>query len=121
MNNIKLMTKVIDLDTQTLHTREQSHRVMVQIAIIRKAYGVKDYETDNKVLNFEREQILTDQEIEKQFTHYVSYWEWAIESNEDKAKAFENQVYYFIDGVHFFDEELAQSFKKSFENNLKAA
>ncbi|PAV30221.1 hypothetical protein CIL05_07070 [Virgibacillus profundi] len=122
MNNKKLMEKVIELDTQTLHTREQSERVMVQIAIIRKAFGVKNYETDSKVLDFEREQILSDQEIEKEFKRYIGFWEWAIETNNpDKAKYFENRVYYFIDGVRFFDEKLAENFTKSFMNNLNAA
>jgi hypothetical protein len=113
------MKKVIELDTQTLQTREQSKRVMVQIAIIRKAFGVKNCETDNKVLNFERNQVLTDQEVGKEFQTYVGFWEWAIKSNDpDKAKSYENQVNYFIDGVRFFDENLAVSFTESFENLL---
>jgi len=119
MNNVKLMKKVIELDTQTLQTREQSKRVMVQIAIIRKAFSVKNSETDNKVLDFERERILSDQEIGKEFERYVGFWEWAIKSNDlDKAKSFENQIYYFIDGVRFFDENLAQSFKEQFNKNF---
>lgn len=121
MNNKKLMKKVIELGTQSLHTREQSQRVMVQISIIRKAFGVKNSETDAQVLDFEREQVLSDQEIEKEFKQYVGFWEWAIKSyNLDKVKTFENQVYYFIDGVRFFNEELADTFKKSFVNDLQA-
>lgn len=119
MNNVQLMKKVIELDTQTLQTREQSKRVMVQIAIIRKTFGVKNSETNDKVLDYERNQVLSDQEVEKAFQQYVGFWEWAIKSNDsDKAKSFENQVYYFIDAVHFFDENLACSFKESFENVL---
>lgn len=119
MNNIKLMKKVIELDTQTLNTREQSQRVMIQIAIIRKAYGVKNNETNEKVLDYERERVLLDQEVEKEFNDYVGFWEWAIKKNDtDKAKSFENQVYYFIDGVRFFDEELANSFTESFNKTL---
>ena len=115
MNNKVLMEKVIDLDTQTLHTREQSQRVMIQISIIRKAYGVKDFETNQKVLDFERSRVLSDLEIEKEFKRYVGFWEWAIETKDaDKAKLFENQVHYFIDGVRFFNEELADNFKESF-------
>lgn len=122
MNNKDLMKKVIELDTQKLNTREQSQRVMVQIAIIRKSFGVKNGETDSKVLDYERERVLSDQQIEKELNDYVGFWEWAIRTNNpDKAKSFENQVYYFIDGVHFFDEKLAESFTVSFENILKAA
>lgn len=119
MNNVQLMKKVIELDTQTLQTREQSKRVMVQISIIRKAFSVKNSETNDKVLDYEREQVLSDQEIGKEFQKYVGFWEWAIKSNDsDKAKSFENQIYYFIDGVRFFDESLACSFTESFENVL---
>lgn len=119
MKNTKLMKMVIGLDTQTLNTREQSQRVMVQIAIIRKAYGVKNSETNAKVLDYERERVLSDQEVEKSFNDYVGFWEWAIKTNNlDKAKAFENQVNYFIDGVRFFDEELANSFTESFRSLL---
>lgn len=115
MNNKKLMKKVIELDTQTLHTREQSRRVMVQIAIIRKSYGVKNSETDAKVLDFERERVLSDKEIEKEFNCYVGFWEGRIKRNDiDKAKSFEQDVYNFIEGVHFFDEKLAQTFRESF-------
>lgn len=119
MKNTKLMKMVIELDTQTLNTREQSQRVMVQIAIIRKAYGVKNSETNAKVLDYERERVLSDQEVEIAFNDYVGFWEWAIHKNDtDKAKSFENQVYYFIDGVRFFDEELANSFTESFRSLL---
>lgn len=120
MNNKTLMKKVIELDTQTLHTREQSERVMVQIAIIRKAFGVKNIETNNRVLNFERDQVLSSQEIEKEFNEYVGFWDWAIKSNDqDKAKLFESKVRYFIDGVRFFDDKLAKRFKESFTDKLK--
>lgn len=120
MNNVKLMTKVIELDTQTLNTREQSRRVMIQIAIIRKAFGVKNSETDSRVLDYERVQVLTNEEIEKEFNEYVGFWNWAIRSkNTDKAKTYENDVFYLIDGVRFFNETLADTFKKSFIENLK--
>lgn len=116
MNNKKLMKKVIELDTQTLHTREQSQRVMIQIAIIRKAFGVKNNETNETVLDFERERVLSDTDIEKEFNEYVRYWTWAIDKNDtDKAKTFENMVHYFIDAVRFFDEKLAQGFTQSFQ------
>lgn len=119
MKNTKLMKMVIELDTQKLNTREQSQRVMVQIAIIRKAYGVKNSETDTKVLEFERERVLSDKEVEKEFNDYVGFWNWAINKNDmDKAKEFENKVYYFIEAVRFFDEKLANSFTESFQNTL---
>lgn len=112
MNNKKVMKKVIDLDTQFLATREQSLRVMVQIAIIRKAFGVKNSETDKPVEDYEREIVLSDDDIKKQFNQYMAFWNWAKEKNDmDKAKVFENQIYYFIDGVRFFNDSLANEWK----------
>jgi hypothetical protein len=109
MRNKKLMEKVIHLDTQFLATREQSTRVMVQIAIIRQAFNVKNTETDEPVKEYEREIVLSDDDIKKEFHEYKSYWDWAIEKNDmDKAKGFENQTYYFIDGVRFFNTNLAE-------------
>ena len=112
MENKKLMEKVIDLDTQFLKTREQSTRVMVQIAIIRKAFGVKNDETNKPVKNYERKLVLSDDDIRKEFNDYVRFWEWAKEKNDmDKAKEFENQIYYFIEAVRFFNVNLADKFQ----------
>ncbi|MFJ8531171.1 hypothetical protein [Bacillus sp. NPDC094106] len=114
MNNKKLMKKIIDLDTQFLVTREQSRRVMVQIEIIRKAFGVKNNETNEPVKDYERELVLSDNDIRKEFNKYISFWDWAKEKNDtDKAKEFENQIYYFIEGVRFFNDNLADEFQKS--------
>lgn len=111
MKNSVLMKKVIDLDTQTLTTREQSQRVMIQISIIRKAFGVKNAETDQPVMEYERKRVLSDEEIENEFHQYLRFWEWAVHcNNPDKAQAFSQQLHYFIDGVRFFDETLAETF-----------
>lgn len=108
------MEKVIDLDTQFLATREQSQRVMVQIAIIRKAFGVKNDETNKPVRDYEREIILSDDDIKKSFNEYIAFWNWAKEKNNmDKAKEFENQIHYFIEAVRFFNANLADEFQKS--------
>ncbi|WP_407052921.1 hypothetical protein [Paenibacillus dendritiformis] len=106
------MEKVIELDTQYLHSREQSMRVMVQIAIIRKAFGVKDYETDKPVIDYERELVLSDDEIRKEFDKYLDFLKWSIEKKDiDKQREFKNQIDYFIDGVNFFNNKLADEFK----------
>ncbi len=111
MNNKKLMKKVIELDTQKLHTREQSLRVYVQISIIRKAFGVKNTETNEKVLEFSRERVLSEQEIRNEFIKYIGFWEWAIKTTENgKEREFQNQIFDFIEGVRFFDKELAEKF-----------
>ncbi|MED1107733.1 hypothetical protein [Bacillus paramycoides] len=117
MRNKKLMEKVIELDTQTLTTREQSARVMVQIATIRKAFGVKNDETNKPVKDYEREIVLSDDDIKKEFNEYVSFWNRAKERNDmDKAKEFENLIYYFIEAVRFFNDNLADVYEREFED-----
>lgn len=117
MNNKILMEKVIELDTQVLKTREQSRRVMVQIAIIRKAFGVKNSETVAPVKEYERSRVLSDQEVKEEFQTYVNFYNWAIAKNDsDKAIQFKNEIYYFIEAVEFFDKSLALQLKNKFEN-----
>lgn len=118
MNNKKLMQKVIELDTQKLHTREQSQRVAVQISIIRKAYGVKNTETNEGVLEFDRKRVLSDQKIQEEFQKYLDFWSWAIRRTDNgKEREFQNQILDFIDGVRFFDNELAEKFEGEYENH----
>ena len=121
MNNVQLMKKVIELDKQQLTSRQQAQRVMVQIAIIRKAFGVKNSETDAPVKDFERVIVLTDAEITKEFNQYISFWQWAIKVNsEDKEIEYKNSVKYFIDAVHFFNTELAEKFQSQFNELLNS-
>ncbi|OMD10610.1 hypothetical protein [Paenibacillus odorifer] len=114
MRNKEIMEKVIKLDKETLFSREQSARVMVQIAIIRKAFGVKNDETNKPVIDYERELILTDDEIRKEYEQYLNFLKWSIEKKDlDKEREFKNQINYFIDGVAFFHRGLADEFKKN--------
>lgn len=112
MKNALLMKKVKDLDTQTLNSREQSARVMVQISIIRKAFGVKNDETNKPVKDYDRDLVLSDEDIRKEFGQYLRFLKWAIEKKDiDKQREFENQINYFIDGVSFFHQNLANEFR----------
>lgn len=118
MNNKKLMEKVIDLDTQILHSRQQSLRVMVQIAIIRKAFGVKNDESNMPVKDFEREIVLSDNDIKVEFYQYLKFWNWAKKKKDlDKALEFKNQLNYFIEAVSFFNEKLANELQESIAVN----
>lgn len=119
MNNKKLMKKVIELDTQNLGSRQQAQRCMVQIAIIRKAFGVKNAETDLPVKDFEREIVLSSEEITTEFNQYIRFWEWSRKvRNEGKEIEFRNQVQYFIDAVQFFNDDLANTFQTKFNQLL---
>ncbi|MFB5759071.1 hypothetical protein [Paenibacillus medicaginis] len=108
------MKKVIELDTQPLLSQEQSARVMVQIATIRQAFGVKNDETNKPVKDYERKLVMSDDEIRKDFEEYLSFLKWAIEKKDvDKQREFENQINYFIDAVEFFHKDLAKEFKET--------
>ncbi|WP_242288941.1 MULTISPECIES: hypothetical protein [unclassified Bacillus cereus group] len=114
MNNKKLMVKLNDLYTQFLATREQSRRVIMQSGIIRRAFGVKEYEIGKPVKDYERKLVLSDDDIREEFNEHISFWNWAKKENDmDRAKEFENIVHYFIDAVRFFNENLAEEFQKS--------
>ncbi|EQM25318.1 hypothetical protein PQS30_06565 [Bacillus licheniformis] len=112
MRNKKLMEKVNDLGTQNLSTREHSTRVMIQIAIIMKAFGVKRDEINKPVRDYEREIILSDDEIREEFYSELKFLNRAKEKNDiDKIKEFKNEVHYFIDAVRFFNASLADEFE----------
>lgn len=112
MRNKKLMGKVIELDTQFLATRAQSLKVMVQISIIRKAFGVKNDETDKPVKDYERDIILSDDEIRKEFKKELEWLNIAKKRNDFGAiKESESRIHYFIEAVEFFNANLADEFK----------
>lgn len=112
MNNITLMEKINELTTQYLATREQSLKVMVQVAIIRKAFGVKNNETNEPVRDYVREIVLSDDDIRKEFNDYLRYWNWAKENNSYLETEYKNQLTYFILAVRFFNNELSIEFSK---------
>jgi hypothetical protein len=113
MRNKKLMEKVIDLDTQTLTTREQSQKVMIQIAIIRQAFGVKNDETNQPVRDYERDIILSNDEIKEQFDQQLKWLAIAKEKKLDQERLLKNQIEYFIEGVSFFNRSLANKLNQS--------
>ena len=112
MRNKKLMEKVNDLGTQNLSTREHSTRVMIQIAIIMKAFGVKRDEINKPARDYEREIILSDDEIRKQFNEELNWLNLAKERRDlGDVREFENRVHYFIEAVRFFNASLADEFE----------
>ncbi|KYC83513.1 hypothetical protein CHCC14598_0049 [Bacillus licheniformis] len=85
---------------------------MIQIAIIRKAFGVKNDETDKPVRDYEREIILSDDEIRKQFNEELNWLNLAKERRDlGDVREFENRVHYFIEAVRFFNASLADEFE----------
>lgn len=113
MRNIELMKKVKDLATQHLGNSDHSSRVMVQIAIIRQAFGVKNDEHEKPFRDYERDRVLSDDEIRKVFQQRVDFFEWAVkENNSSKIRQFGNQIMDFIDAVRFFHKELADEFEE---------
>ena len=119
MRNKELMEKVIDLDTQVLQSRAQSTKVMIQIAIIRQAFGVKNDETHKPVTDYEREIILSDDEIRKQFNQELEWLNIAKQRNGyGDVEEFRSRVHYFIEAVRFFHTDLADEFESLYMPDL---
>jgi len=116
MRNKEVMAKVIDLSTQKGGTKEQRNKVSVQVAIISRAFGVKNDEIDKPVKDYERNLVLSDDEIRKQFNEYVDSRDVAVTKQSDlywSIEELKNRVHYFIEGVRFFNASLADEFEKA--------
>lgn len=113
MRNVVLMKKVTELSTMRLYTDEQSIKAMVQVATICRAFSVKNNEHEFVVRDYEREQVMTDEDIRKIFNQYMKFLAWAIEKgNKIKIQESEWTLRYFIEAVAFFDRDLAKKFAK---------
>lgn len=112
MNNIKLMKKVNELNLQKLTSREESLKVITQIAIIRRAFDVKDVESDTPAKEYERELVMTDEQIKSEFNKLKTFYqdftrlEYIQESRDYKAR-----MTYLIEAVEFFKPELSSELK----------
>lgn len=112
MNNITLMKKVNELNLQKLTSREDSLKVITQIAIIRKAFNVRDVESDTPAKEYERELVMTNDQIKKEFNKLNEFYqdftklEYIQESRDYKAR-----MTYFIEAVEFFKPELSKELK----------
>lgn len=119
MRNKELIQKVKELATKPLYTRDQSSRIMVQIAIIRQAFGVKNNEHENIIRDYERERILSDDDIRKEFEKYLGFLDWSIEIGDAiKKREFFNNTISFIDAVEFFSQDLSDEFNKRISGYL---
>lgn len=118
MNNTLLMDKVKELDFQTLHTREQSLKVMTQISVIRKAFGVKNDESNTVATSYERDRVMTNQDIKKDFSDYGRWItlnrKHGLEERNHEDNYY-NRARYHIEAVEFFDKDLASELKESFK------
>ena len=112
MNNVTLMKKVNALNLQKLTSREESLKVITQIAIIRRAFNVKDVESDTPAKEYERELVMTDDQIKEEFDKLNGLYqdfkrlEYIQESRDYKAR-----MTYFIEAVEFFKPELSAELK----------
>jgi len=112
MNNVTLMKKVKDLDFQKLTSREDSLKVITQISIIRRAFDVKDVESNTPTKEYERELVMTDDQIKEEFDKLNGLYqdftklEYIQESRDYKAR-----MSYFIEAVEFFKPKLSAELK----------
>ncbi|MGF9891277.1 hypothetical protein ABEX78_21695 [Priestia megaterium] len=108
MNNKVLMKKLVELDFQPSETKEQSLEVMTKSGIIRRTFGVKDYEIENSIEDYEREPVLSNNEVKAELNKVLDWITYAKERNNfDDVKKYESRAHYFIDAVRFFDTNLA--------------
>ena len=112
MNNITLMKKVNELNLQKLTSREDSLKVITQIAIIRKAFNVRDVESDTPAKEYERELVMTDNQIKKQFNDLnQSYQDFTRLEYIQESRDYKARMTYFIEAVEFFKPELSAELK----------
>lgn len=122
MQNKLLMKKLVELYFKPLKTREESFEVMTKFGIIKRAFGVKDFEIEipeNSTEDYKREVILSDDEIKADLNKML---EWIAYSKENgcygDVSHYENRVRYFVDGVRFFNSKLADEL--NYQYSLKA-
>lgn len=120
MDNVLLMNKVRELATEHLVSRDDSMRVMEQIAVIRKAFGVKNDEHDLEVTSYDRKRVQSDEDIFYDFSYYPRL----IELNEKMGRGSVNTPFiysmqYYIAGVRFFDEALADKLQLKYDTIIQ--
>lgn len=116
ISNHKLLNEVYRLENEKTISRELTIKNMVQIAILRGAFGVKDIETEDKsFMNFkdyERYQVNTNKDIIDNFNDKIDFYHDLPHSRLDNMV----RIKYLIEAVKFFNEELANELKQISRN-----
>lgn len=112
ISNHKLLNEVYRLENEILRGREHSLKNMVQIAILRKTFGVKNNETEDKsFMNFkdyERYQVNTNKDIINNFNEKIDLPHYRMDNTV--------RIKYFIEVVKIFNEEIANELNQIARN-----
>ena len=112
MNNVLLMKKVNALNLQKLTSREESLKVMTQIAIIRRAFNVKDVESDTPANEYDRELAMTNDQIKEEFNKLNEFYQDFTELDYiQESRDYKARMTYFIEAVEFFNPKLSAELK----------
>lgn len=116
ISNHKLLNEVYRLENETLGGREHSIKNMIQVAILRGTFGVKNNETEDKsFMNFkdyERYQVNTNKDIINNFNEYIDFYHDLPHYRMDNTV----RIKYFIEVVKIFNEELANELNQITRN-----
>lgn len=103
----KLLNEVYRLENEILRGREHSIKNMIQVAILRGTFGVKNNETEDKSFvnfkDYERYQVNTNKDIINNFNEYIDFYHDLPHYRMDNTV----RIKYFIEVVKIFNEELA--------------
>lgn len=116
ISNHKLLNEVYRLENEKTISRELTIKNMVQIAILRKTFGVKNNETEDKsFMNFKdykRYQVNTNKDIINNFNENIDFYHDLPHSRLDNMV----RIKYFIEVVKIFNEELANELNQIARN-----
>lgn len=107
ISNHKLLDLIYQLDNETLKGTEHSIKNMVQISVLRKAFGVKndesEYRTYKKFLDYERLQVNTNKDIINKFNDYIKFYKDLPHQKIENILS----IKYYIEAVKVFNDQLA--------------
>lgn len=108
MDNQTILIKLKELTFTKVYARNEIIRTVMQEAVLRRAFNIKENEFEINFDNYEREQFLTDEEIEKDFTWYVELYVLAKNVKcTPKEIEHKEQISAYIEAVSFFNQDLA--------------
>lgn len=116
ISNHKLLNEVYRLENEILRGREHSIKNMIQVAILRGTFGVKNNETEDKSFvnfkDYERYQVNTNKDIINNFNEYIDFYHDLPHYRMDNTV----RIKYFIEVVKIFNEELANELNRIARN-----
>lgn len=105
------MERINELAYNPTVSYQKSTDIMVQLAVLRKAFGVKNDESSKEIVDYERSPIMTPDELTEEFFRYnYGPYQAAKERKSYEEEEYEQRVISFIEAVSFFDKKLADKF-----------